>query len=156
VNKLAQYRYSASASSSLSFPHPPCSSEPEETPNLLFGEIDGFIPLLPVFTTGLIGLLFPPTGILCCSFPSVGHCISRKRTQDRFCFFPVSVDCPPVFFANSVVCGLMVMIYAEPGPEDLATLVPCFKIKGNGYRIATFTVPPIEAIYVTEVDGFDS
>ena len=48
------------------------------------------------------------------------------------------------------------MIYAEPGPEDLATLVPCFKIKGNGYRIATFTVPPIEAIYVTEVDGFDS
>jgi len=48
------------------------------------------------------------------------------------------------------------MIYAEPGPEDLVSFVPCFKIEGNGYRIAALTVPPVEAFYVTEVDAFDS
>jgi hypothetical protein len=50
----------------------------------------------------------------------------------------------------------MVMIYAEPGPENLASLVPCFRIEGNGHRIAAFTVPPVEAVCVTEVDGFGS
>ena len=50
----------------------------------------------------------------------------------------------------------MFMIYAEPGPEDLASHMPCFKIEGNWYRIAAFTVPSVEAVYVTEVDGFDS
>ena len=34
------------------------SSDPEETPNLLDGEIGGFASLLPVSTIGLIGLLF--------------------------------------------------------------------------------------------------
>jgi hypothetical protein len=50
----------------------------------------------------------------------------------------------------------MVMIYAEPGTEELASLVPCFKIKGNGYKIAAFIVPPVEAVCVTEVNGFGS
>jgi hypothetical protein len=44
---------------SLPFPQPP-SSDPEETPNLLHGEISGFTSILPVFTTGLTGLSFPP------------------------------------------------------------------------------------------------
>jgi len=84
VNKPAHYRYSASTSSSLSFPHPSSSSDPEETPSLLYGEIGSFISLLPDFTTGLIDLIFPPKGILCCSLPSVAHCVSRKRTRDMF------------------------------------------------------------------------
>jgi hypothetical protein len=50
----------------------------------------------------------------------------------------------------------MVMIYAESGPEDLASLVPCFKMEGTGYRNAAFTLPLAEAVRVTEVDGFGS
>ena len=37
---------------SLSFHYPPSSSDPEETPNSLEGEISGFNSLLPLFTLG--------------------------------------------------------------------------------------------------------
>jgi hypothetical protein len=133
VNKPAHYRHSASTSFSFSFPQLSSSSDPEETPNLLYGEIGGFfISLLPVFTTGLIGLLFSPERhplsliSFCCTL-----CFSQTDSR-HVCFLSASVECPPVFFSNSAVCRQMVMIYAEPGPEDLASLVPCFKIEGNG------------------------
>jgi hypothetical protein len=45
----------------------------------------------------------------------------------------------------------MVMIYAEPGPEDLASFVPCFRIERNGYRIVASTFPVAEAVCVTEM-----
>ena len=64
VNKPAQYKYSTSSSTSLSFPHPSSSSDPEETPNLFDGVIGGFISLLPVFTTGLIGIFPYRKGVL--------------------------------------------------------------------------------------------
>jgi hypothetical protein len=35
------------------------SSYPEETPNFLDDKTDGFTSFIPVFTTGLIGLLLP-------------------------------------------------------------------------------------------------
>ena len=51
----------------------------------------------------------------------------------------------------------MVMIFAEPGLEDLALPVPCFKIEGSGLGLAAFTVlPPIEAVGVAGVDGVGS
>ena len=77
-NKPAQYKHSASSSSSLSLPHPSSSSGPEEVPNSLDGE-NGFTLLLPVFTTGLIGYFF----VLFCCFPSVAYYVSRKGTYDK-------------------------------------------------------------------------
>jgi hypothetical protein len=63
---------------SLSFHHPPSSSDPEETPNSLDGEISGFTSLLPVFTMDLTGLSFPPEmGLLCC-FPFVAYYVFAK------------------------------------------------------------------------------
>lgn len=124
-NKPAQYRYSASTSSSVSFPHP-SPSDPEEIPNLLYDEIGGFISFLPVFTFTLIGLLFPPEThpLLLISF-CFTLCFSQTDSR-HVCFLPESVDSPPVFFSNSAVYGQMLMIYADPGPEDLASRVPCF------------------------------
>jgi len=52
TNKPAHHKHMASASPSLSFHHPPSSSDPQQTPNSLDIEISGFISLLPVFTMG--------------------------------------------------------------------------------------------------------
>jgi hypothetical protein len=50
----------------------------------------------------------------------------------------------------------MVMIFDEPGLEDLVLLLPCFKIEGSGLRFAAFTILPIEAVGAAEVDGIGS
>jgi hypothetical protein len=47
----------------------------------------------------------------------------------------------------------MFMIFAEPGPEDLALLVPCFEIEGRGLRLAAITILPTDAVTVVEVGG---
>lgn len=44
----------------------------------------------------------------------------------------------------------MVIIYAEPGPEDLALPVPFLKIKGSGLRTGAFTVSRVPALCVAE------
>jgi len=54
------------------------------------------------------------------------------------------------------LCRETVTIYAEPGLENLAIFVPCFEIEGSGLRLATFTILPVEAICVAEVDGVRS
>jgi hypothetical protein len=48
------------------------------------------------------------------------------------------------------------LIFAEPGLEDLISLFPCFKIEGSELRLAAFTVVPVEAVGVAEVDGVGS
>jgi hypothetical protein len=50
----------------------------------------------------------------------------------------------------------MVMTFAEPGLEDLTLLVPCFKIEGSGLGLAAFTILPIDAVGVVEVEGVGS
>ena len=50
----------------------------------------------------------------------------------------------------------MVMIFDEPGLEDLALPVPCFEIEGSGLRFAAFTILSIEAVGAAELDGVGS
>jgi hypothetical protein len=47
----------------------------------------------------------------------------------------------------------MVMIFAEPGLEDPAWLVPRFKTKGSELRLVAFTILPIEDVALAEVNG---
>jgi len=49
-----------------------------------------------------------------------------------------------------------VMIFDELNLEDLALLVPCFKIEDNGLGFAAFTILPIDAVGVAEVEGVGS
>ena len=126
MNKHAQYKHSASASSSLPFPQPSSSSDLEETPNFLVGEIGDFTSLLPVLTTGLIGLLFlPERDPLLLFYFRCMLCFS-KRGLGQARPFPVSVDCTAVFFSNSALYGQTVMIFAEPGLADIASLCALF------------------------------
>jgi hypothetical protein len=126
VNKRSQNKCSASTTSSLSFPHPSSSSDPGETPHLPYDEIGGFISLLPVFAMGVIGLFFPPARrpLLLLSF-SCTLCFSQTDLR-HVRFLHALLGCTPVFFSNSAFYGQMVLIYAEPGPEDLALPVPFF------------------------------
>ena len=77
-NKPAQYKHLASASSSISLPYPSSTSDSEETTNSLDGEIDGFTKLLRVFTTGFIGLIYPPERDLLLLF---SVCCLRRFSQ---------------------------------------------------------------------------
>ena len=45
------------------------------------------------------------------------------------------------------------MIVAEPGLDDPASLVPCFKIEGSGLSLVAFTYLPVEDVALAEVDG---
>jgi hypothetical protein len=45
------------------------------------------------------------------------------------------------------------LIFAEPGLEDLISLVPYFQIEGSELMLAAFTVVPVDAVGVAEVDG---
>jgi len=47
----------------------------------------------------------------------------------------------------------MVVIVAEPGLDDPASLVPCFKIEGSGLSLVAFTYLPVEDVALAEVDG---
>jgi hypothetical protein len=57
-----------------------------------------------------------------------------------------------VFFSNSALYIETVMIFDELDLEDLALLVPCFKIEDNGLGLAAFTILPIDAVGVAEVE----
>ena len=48
------------------------------------------------------------------------------------------------------------MIFNEPGLEDLALLVTCFKIDGSRLGFAAFTILPTEAVGVAEVERVGS
>jgi hypothetical protein len=78
VKKPAQYKHSASSSSSHYSHYPSSSSDPEETPHSLGDKIGGFTSLLPVFSTGLMGLFFHRKGTLFCCFPFIAYCFSQK------------------------------------------------------------------------------
>jgi len=45
------------------------------------------------------------------------------------------------------------MIFVKPGPEDLASLVPCFYTEDSGLSPAALTVLPVKALCVAEADG---
>ena len=152
LNKLAQYRHTASASSSLPFPHP-SSSSPEETFNLLDGEISGFTSLLSIFTKGLIGLIVPQERgpVLFFSFCRV-LCFSQRDLRQVH-FLPASVNFIPFSFSSSTVYGETFMFFAKPGPEELASLVPCFYIEDSGLRLAALTALRVEVLCVAEADG---
>jgi len=46
----------------------------------------------------------------------------------------------------------MVMIFAEPGLEDPASFVPCFKFEGSGLRLAAFANLPVEDVASPKAD----
>jgi hypothetical protein len=50
----------------------------------------------------------------------------------------------------------MVTSFARPGLDDAASLVPCFKAEGSGFRLAAFTILPDEDVAVADVDGAGS
>jgi hypothetical protein len=60
-------------------PYPSSSSDSEETHNSFDGEIGGLTSLIPVFTTGLIGLLSPPERDLLLLFSFCGLLCFSKR-----------------------------------------------------------------------------
>ena len=103
---FAQYRHSVSASTSLPFHHPSSSSDPEETFNLLDGEISGFTSLLSIFTKGLLGLIVPQERgpVLLFSFCCV-PCFSQRDLR-QIHFLPVSVKCIRFFFWSPTVYGV--------------------------------------------------
>jgi len=106
--------------------HPPSSSDPEETPNSLDGEISGFTSLLPVSNVGFArpkfftgnGSSFAVFRLLLTTF--------SQRYLGQVSFLCVSVDFAHLFFSSSTLFGETVMIFGEPGIEDLASLVPSF------------------------------
>jgi hypothetical protein len=153
VYKLAQYRHPASASSSLPFPHPSSSFDPEETSNLLDGEISSFTSLLPIFTKGLIGLIVPQEigPVLLFYFCCILYFSQRDLRQVHF--LPASVNFISFLFSSSTVYGETFMIFVKPGPEDLASLVPCFYTEDSGLSFAALTVLPVKALCVAEADG---
>ena len=119
----------------------------------LGGETGGVISVFLLFITGLIGLLFPPERrpIFLFSFSCLLGFLQRDLRHFRL--LPVSADLTPLFFSNSALYGVAVMIFAEPHLEDLASLVSCFEIEGSGQRLAAVTVMFVEAVGVAEVDG---
>ena len=121
VIRLAQYKHSASATSSRPYlPTSSSCSDLEEYPKSLINEIGNFTSLLPVFTIGLIAILFPPKrGHLYLFSLFCILCFSKKDLR-QVSFLPVSVDCTPLFFSNSTLYGERV--FAELGPADLASL----------------------------------
>jgi hypothetical protein len=66
---------------------------------------------------------------------------------------PASENFISLFFSSSTVYGATVMIFAKPGPEDLASLVPCFYVEDSVLRLTALTVLPVEAVCVAEADG---
>jgi hypothetical protein len=48
------------------------------------------------------------------------------------------------------------LIFAESGLEDLISLLPCLQIEGSELRPAAFTLVPVEAVGIAEVDGVGS
>jgi hypothetical protein len=62
------------------FPSPISSSDPEETPNSLDGEIGVFASLIPVLTISLIGLIFDQKGVLFAVFLQVAYHFYSKGT----------------------------------------------------------------------------
>jgi hypothetical protein len=50
----------------------------------------------------------------------------------------------------------MIMIFVEPGLEDQATLVSCFKIEGSGLRLVAFIILPVEYVALAEVEDVSS
>jgi hypothetical protein len=45
------------------------------------------------------------------------------------------------------------MFFAKPGPEELASLVPCFYTEDSGLRLAALTALRVEVLCVAEADG---
>jgi hypothetical protein len=68
----------------------------------------------------------------------------------------MSVDCTPIFFSNSSSYGERVMIFAEVGLADLASLRVFFETEGGGFRLVAFTILPVAALCATDVDEVGS
>jgi Gpi18-like mannosyltransferase len=107
-----------------------------------YGDIGRFTSLFPVFNTRLITLFCHRKGSPSAVFLSLLTVCLTKRQQ--FCFLPQSVVCTPHFLSNSALYGQMDKIFAEPGLQDLASLVSCFDTEGSGLRLAALTVLPVE------------
>jgi hypothetical protein len=146
--QIAQYKHSASTSSSLSFPHP-SSSDPEEAPNSLDGE-NGFTSSClhhesdrPTLSSYFVVFLLLHTMFL-----------AKGLTTGQFLAFVGRLL--PCFLLHSALYRATVMIFDEPGLEDLALLMPCFKIEGSGLGCAAFTILQIETVGAAEVEGVGS
>ena len=77
-------------------------------------------------------------------------CFSQRDLQQAS-FLPISVRLS--LFSNSAFYEQAFMIFTKGG---LASLVPCFEIKGSGLRLAALNILPVEAIGVAEVGAFGS
>jgi len=96
------------------------SSDLEETPKSLANEAGVFTSLLPVFTMGFRGPLYPTErGLLYLFFLCCILCFS-KRDLRQVSSLPVSVDYTPLFFSHIPSC--MERVFAELGLADLASL----------------------------------
>jgi len=141
-NKPAQYKHSASASSSFSFPHPPSSysSDLEEKSKTLDGEIGGFPSSCLHHRFHRPMIIFPhKTG------PRFNFsfwcllCFSQRNLQ-KVSFLPMLVDCTRFYFSNFNSYGEAVTISAEPGLQYPASLVPCFATEDSDLILAACTL----------------
>jgi len=97
---------------------------------------------------GLLCLLFSSgRGRLGC-FPFAAYCVSHKEPYDSSVSY-LLVDCTPFSFPISP-CMERCLIFAEPGLENLTSLVPCFQIEGSEFRLAAFTIVLVEAVCVAK------
>jgi hypothetical protein len=66
-----------------------------------------------------------------------------------------SVNLISLFFPISTLNRETVITFAKPGPEDLASLVPCFYTEDSEIRLAALTVLPVEVLCVAETEDVD-
>ena len=140
-NIPAQYKHSASTSSSLSIIHSSSSysSDLEEKSKSFDGEIDGFA------SSRLHHKFHGPVIILphktCPHFNFSVFCLLcfSQRNLQMFSFLPISVDCTRFYFSNINSYGEAVIISAEPGLQYRASIVPYFATEHSDLRLAACT-----------------
>jgi hypothetical protein len=138
-NNPAQYKHSASASSSLSVPHLSPSDSGETADSLDDEESGGFLAIFLLFIMGSV-LSFPAKddSVLLFSFCCL-VCLGQRDFR-HLSFVPLSVGLGlnfRLFSSNSALYGEAVMIFDEPHLEGLPKFMTCFEIEGRGLAYLT-------------------
>jgi hypothetical protein len=96
----------------------------------LDNSVDGFISLLAIFAVGFVCRLFQRKAVLICCVSFLAQYISYSGTSDSYVPRFVGRLYRSIFF-SSVLCGEMVMTFAELSVESIALHVwekCCFEI----------------------------
>jgi hypothetical protein len=136
--------------------HPYSSFDHAETPYSFVREFGGFTSFFPVFTRVSEAYFFERKGVLFLPFPFCCRLCFSQTDLRQVSFLPSSVDCTLVFFPTSAPYKEKVVVFAELGLVDLASLVFCFKIESNGFSLAAFTILPDKTVWVAEVNDVGS